>query len=118
MPPLLFPLPTTSLLTFSNLLLDPSNSYGGALSQATAARTQLHLALKAVAEKQPGSSALAVVDVRLGERPHVKTRKLICRLYKVICPTCKASQHVLTPICYCIEGILVHIHHCHIKQPY
>lgn len=63
MPPLLFPLPTTSLLTFSSLLIDPSNSYGTVLAEATSARTQLHLALKAVAEKQPGAGALAVLDV-------------------------------------------------------
>ncbi|KAK8854775.1 pH-response regulator protein palC [Kwoniella newhampshirensis] len=62
MPPYLFPLPTTSLLTFSSILHDPSTSYASVLSEATAARTRLHLALKGVADNEPGSSALAVLD--------------------------------------------------------
>ncbi|WWD19079.1 pH-response regulator protein palC [Kwoniella shandongensis] len=62
MPPYLFPLPTTSLITFSSILHDPSSSYTSVLSEATAARTRLHLALKGVAENEPSSSALAVLD--------------------------------------------------------
>jgi ribosomal protein L11 methylase PrmA len=63
MPPLLYPLPTTSQVTFSSLFLDPSSSFGSALAEATAARTKLHLALKALDEKQPGASAVSVIDV-------------------------------------------------------
>jgi hypothetical protein len=63
MPPLLLPLPTTALLTFSNVLHDPSIMYTSQLAEATAARTTLQLALKAVAANEAGSSALAVVDV-------------------------------------------------------
>jgi hypothetical protein len=65
MPPFLFPLPTTSLLAFSNLLLDPSGSHSVHLTEATAARTKVHLALKAVAGNEPGSSALSIVDVSI-----------------------------------------------------
>jgi hypothetical protein len=107
MPPLLFPLPTTSLLTFSNLLIDPSSSYGGALAQATAARTQLHLALKAVADKQPGGSALAVVDVSLTMQSLKKSQTADIRLSRAFCHMFRASQLASMPICYCIKGIQV-----------
>ncbi|EIW67251.1 hypothetical protein TREMEDRAFT_33779 [Tremella mesenterica DSM 1558] len=62
MPPYLFPLPTTSLLTFSSILHDPSGTYTTTLSDATAARTKLHLALKAVSTNDVNSSALSVLD--------------------------------------------------------
>ena len=64
MPPVLFPLATTTQINFSNLLIDPSSSYTGVLAQATSARTKVFLALQAVAEHQPGANALAIVDVR------------------------------------------------------
>jgi hypothetical protein len=63
MPPLLYALPTTSLIPFSTLLIDPSSSHTTALADATSARTKLQLALKACAGDEPGASALAVVDV-------------------------------------------------------
>jgi len=87
MPPLLFALPTTSLLTFSNLLHDPSSSYTTALAEATSARTKLQLALKGVAENQAGSSALAVVDVSRG----IGYSLMRNRLYKAICHIYEAS---------------------------
>ncbi|WVO13475.1 hypothetical protein L204_101094 [Cryptococcus depauperatus] len=62
MPPYRYPLPTTSLLAFSNIFNDPSSSHTSALSEATAARTKLYLALKGVAENAPGSSSVAVLD--------------------------------------------------------
>lgn len=65
MPPLLFPLPTTSLLTFSQILIDPSSSHTTILADATAARTKLQIALKALASNEPGASAIAVVEVSL-----------------------------------------------------
>lgn len=65
MPPYLYPLPTTSLITFSAILNDPSSSHTTILSDATAARTKLHLALKGVADNEPEASALAVLDVRV-----------------------------------------------------
>lgn len=63
MPPYVYPLPTTSLLTFSSIFTDPSSSHTTVLADATSARTRLHLALKAVADNEPGSSALSVVEV-------------------------------------------------------
>ncbi|ORY35594.1 hypothetical protein BCR39DRAFT_461419 [Naematelia encephala] len=66
MPPLLFPLPTTSILTFSAILVDPSSSHTTALADATAARTKLFLALKAE------GSALAVVDAVQGYLPTLR----------------------------------------------
>jgi hypothetical protein len=68
MPPYLYPLPTTALLTFSSILLDPSSSHTTSLADATAARTQLFLALKGNAAGDSGSSALAIVDVGLAEQ--------------------------------------------------
>ncbi|WVW85602.1 hypothetical protein I302_107640 [Kwoniella bestiolae CBS 10118] len=72
MPPYLFPLPTTTLLTFSSLLTDPSGLYTTVLSEATAARTRLQLALKSVNDKEPGSSALAVLDAVQVYLPYLK----------------------------------------------
>ncbi|WRT68416.1 uncharacterized protein IL334_005392 [Kwoniella shivajii] len=72
MPPYLFGLPTTSLLTLSSLLTDPSGSYTTVLSEATAARTRLQLALKGVADNEPGSSALAVLDAVQVYLPYLK----------------------------------------------
>ncbi|OCF57248.1 pH-response regulator protein palC [Kwoniella mangroviensis CBS 10435] len=72
MPPYLFPLPTTTLLTFSSLLTDPSGSYTSVLSEATAARTRLQLALKSVHDNEPGSSALAVLDAVQVYLPYLK----------------------------------------------
>jgi hypothetical protein len=65
MPPYVYPLPTTTLLTFSSIFIDPSSTHTTVLADATSARTRLHLALKAVADQEPGSSALAVVEVCL-----------------------------------------------------
>ncbi|OCF37950.1 pH-response regulator protein palC [Kwoniella heveanensis BCC8398] len=72
MPPYPFPLPTTTLLTFSSILHDPSNSYTAVLSEATEARTRLFLALKGVHEGQQGSSALAVLDAVQVYLPYLK----------------------------------------------
>ncbi|KAK4688581.1 hypothetical protein P7C73_g1522, partial [Tremellales sp. Uapishka_1] len=72
MPPYLYPLPTTSLLTFSHLLHDPSSSYTTDLADATAARTKLHLALKAVSGSEPGSSAVTVLDAVQGYLPYLR----------------------------------------------
>ncbi|WVF72821.1 pH-response regulator protein palC [Kwoniella sp. CBS 6097] len=72
MPPYPFPLPTTTLLTFSSILHDPSNSYTTVLSEATEARTRLFLALKGVQECQQGSSALAVLDAVQVYLPYLK----------------------------------------------
>jgi len=63
MPPYVYPLPTTTLLTFSSIFIDPSSTHTTVLADATSARTRLHLALKAVADQEPGASALAVVEV-------------------------------------------------------
>lgn len=63
MPPYVYPLPTTTLLTFSSIFVDPAGTHTTALADATSARTRLHLALKAVADNEPGASALAVVEV-------------------------------------------------------
>lgn len=71
MPPYLYPLPTTSLITFSAILTDPSSSYTTILSEATAARTKLHLTLKGIADNEPGASALAVLDVRASSQRYI-----------------------------------------------
>jgi hypothetical protein len=63
MPPYVYPLPTTTLLTFSTIFIDPSSSHTTVLADATSARTRLHLALKGVAENESGSGALAVIEV-------------------------------------------------------
>lgn len=67
MPPYVYPLPTTSLLTFSSVFIDPSSSHTTVLADATSARTRLQLALKAVVDDEPGSRALGVVEVRFGD---------------------------------------------------
>nr|XP_018261508.1 pH-response regulator protein palC [Kwoniella dejecticola CBS 10117]OBR83666.1 pH-response regulator protein palC [Kwoniella dejecticola CBS 10117] len=72
MPPYLLPLSRTSLLTYSSLLTDPSGSYTGVLADATAARTKLQLALKSVADNEPGASALAVIDAVQVYLPYLK----------------------------------------------
>ncbi|WVR00020.1 pH-response regulator protein palC [Kwoniella sp. CBS 9459] len=72
MPPYPFPLPTTTLLAYSSILHDPSNSYTTVLSEATEARTRLFLALKGVHEGQQGSSALAVLDAVQVYLPYLK----------------------------------------------
>lgn len=66
MPPLLFPLPMTALLTFSQIFIDPSSSHTTILADATDARTKLQIALKAFAGNEPGASAIAVVEVSPG----------------------------------------------------
>lgn len=63
MPSYVYPLPTTSLITFSNVFIDPTSKHTTDLADATSARTRLHLALKAIANNEPGSSALAVIEV-------------------------------------------------------
>lgn len=65
MPPYVYPLPTTTLLTFSTIFIDPSGTHTTVLADATAARTRVHLALKAASDNEAGSSALAVVEVGL-----------------------------------------------------
>ena len=72
MPPFLFRLPTTTLLTFSTLLTDPSGSYTTVLSEATAARTKLQLSLKALGDNDPGSGALAIIDAVQIYLPYLK----------------------------------------------
>ncbi|EAL20627.1 hypothetical protein CNBE3350 [Cryptococcus deneoformans B-3501A] len=72
MPPYLYRLPTTSLITFSAILNDPSSSYTTILSDATASRTKLHLALKGIADNEPGASALAVLDAVQIYLPYLK----------------------------------------------
>nr|XP_019011489.1 pH-response regulator protein palC [Kwoniella pini CBS 10737]OCF50270.1 pH-response regulator protein palC [Kwoniella pini CBS 10737] len=72
MPPYGFQFPTTTLLTFSSLLTDPSGSYTNVLSEATAARTKLQLSLKSVSDKEPGSSALAIIDAVQVYLPYLK----------------------------------------------
>ena len=79
MPPLLFPLPLTSPLTFSSLLHDPSNSHSGELAEATTTRTKLHLALTGFANGASGSSALAVVDVSSVSLSWVLTSIRLCK---------------------------------------
>lgn len=64
MAPYLFPYPIPGPVTFSTLLLDRSGAYTSQLAEATVARTRVQAALKAAAEEQPGSSALAVLEVR------------------------------------------------------
>ncbi|WVR07500.1 pH-response regulator protein palC [Kwoniella sp. DSM 27419] len=71
MPPYLFPLPTTSLLTFSSILHDPSSSYTTVLVEATAARTKLQLALRVVADGDH-QGALAVLDAVQVYLPYLK----------------------------------------------
>jgi hypothetical protein len=88
MPPLLYPLPTTSQVTFSSLFLDPSSSFGSALAEATAARTKLHLALKALDEKQPGASAVSVIDVGVTSLMINHNAEFWFRRCRRICPIC------------------------------
>lgn len=66
MAPYLFPYPTTGSVTFANVFIDRHQSYATELADATIARTRLQLALKAAAGDEPGSSALAVLEVRPG----------------------------------------------------
>lgn len=73
MPPYIYPLPTTSLLTFSNVFIDPTSSHTTVLADATSARTRLHLALKATAGNEPGSSALAVIEVHISHEDRTLT---------------------------------------------
>jgi hypothetical protein len=103
MPPLLFPLPTTSLLTFSTLLIDPNNAYTTVLADATAARTQLHIALKGIAENQPGASALAVVDASGILYPHCRSAS-DNRHVRDTCLTSKASRNASTLIHCCFAA--------------
>lgn len=63
MAPYLFPYPVPGSVTFSTLLLDRSGTYTTQLAEATVARTRLQAALKTAADGQPGSSALAVLEV-------------------------------------------------------
>lgn len=62
MPPFLYSPPATSLLSYSDICLDPSSSYAVVLSDATEARARLRDALK----QAQGNDAdwLAVLDVR------------------------------------------------------
>ena len=84
MAPFPFPLPTTSLLTFSNILHDPSSTFtadlgvdhdqsstfASQLAEATSARTKVYLTLKAC---QDGSgSSLAVLDAIQGYLPSLQ----------------------------------------------
>jgi hypothetical protein len=91
MPPLLYALPTTSLIPFSTLLIDPSSSHTTALADATSARTKLQLALKACAGDEPGASALAVVDVSAGANQTLRSAELSIRLCKGTCLICGVS---------------------------
>jgi hypothetical protein len=61
MPPFLYPPYATVLLSFSELLLDPTSSHTIALADATEARSNLRNALKDVAGG--ASEWLPVVDV-------------------------------------------------------
>lgn len=63
MAPYLFPYPTTGSVTFANVFIDRWQDYGTELAEATIARTRFQLALKAAAGNEPGSSALAVLEV-------------------------------------------------------
>lgn len=65
MPPLLFPLPTTQLLSLGgNIFIDPSSTHTTQLADATQSRTKFQIALKSYVDQVPGSSALQVIDVR------------------------------------------------------
>lgn len=64
MPPLLFPLPSTNLLSLGgSTFIDPSGSHTTQLADATQARTKFQIALKAFTDKIPGASAVQVIDV-------------------------------------------------------
>ncbi|ORX38531.1 hypothetical protein BD324DRAFT_578025 [Kockovaella imperatae] len=73
MPPFPFPLPTTSLISYANLLHDTSLSFTAELAEATSARTTLQLALKALDENNPSASALSVVDAVQGYLPYLQS---------------------------------------------
>lgn len=69
MPPYLYPPLATSLLSYSDICLDPTSSYAIVLSDATEARARLRDALK----QAQGNDAdwLAVLDVSLSDENYV-----------------------------------------------
>lgn len=75
MPPFLYPPLGTSLLSFSDLCLDPTSSFTVTLSDATEARARLREALKMSSGKGQGGGGpegadwMAVVDVSSATPP-------------------------------------------------